>query len=102
MARFYGQNIEMLHKKCHVDIHPCYTEYIHVMCIKRCSMQLYTNERCSIKLKAVPRQKVSSCCLEEPPISFSLTAYVMRAEISAAYHSYEPPRHYISCINLAL
>ena len=30
MARFYGQNSEILHKKCHVDIHPCYTEYIHV------------------------------------------------------------------------
>ena len=47
-------------------------------------------KRSAIKLKAVPRQKVSSCCLEEPPISFYLTAYVMRAEISA-YHSYEPP-----------
>ena len=59
-------------------------------------------KRSAIKLKAVPRQKVSSCCLEEPPISFSLTAYAMRAEISASYHSYEPPRYYISCINLAL
>ena len=50
MARFYGQNIEILHKKCHVDIHPCYTEYIHVT---DATMQRYANKRCSIKLKEV-------------------------------------------------
>ena len=59
-------------------------------------------KRSAIKLKAVPRQKVSSCCLEEPAVSFSLTAYAIRAEISAAYDSYEPPRYFISFINLAL
>ena len=39
-------------------------------------------KRSAVKLKDIPCKKVSSCSFEEPPISFSLTAYyAMRAEI---------------------
>ena len=51
IARFYGQNIKISLNQCHVYIHPFYTEYIPVMYNKRCSMQRYASQRCSIKLK---------------------------------------------------
>ena len=59
-------------------------------------------KKSAIKLKDIPCRKVSSCSFEEPPISFSLTAYyAMRAEIFGCLPFIRTTRVKISCINKA-
>ena len=53
MARFYGQNVEISLNQCHVYIYPFYTEYIPVMCNKRCSIKLKDEEANVIQVKDV-------------------------------------------------
>ena len=52
MARFYGQNIEIIYINVRKYIHPYYVAYIDVMCNKRCLVQRGCKS-CPMKLKDV-------------------------------------------------